>query len=129
MSSKSGILHTGHCFQFKLVQSDTLNDCEFKGLICGCVSTNVHFVEIMSKKDLNVRVWERGCGPTLACGTGACACVVALNKLDLCDSDVNVNLMGTRRTLYQVQLEDRVVYSADSVTDNNSIIDLIEERL
>ena len=44
-------------------------------------------------------------------------------------SDVNVNLMGTRRTLYQVQLEDRVVYSADSVTDNNSIIDLIEERL
>ena len=44
-------------------------------------------------------------------------------------TDVNVNLMGTRRTLYQIQLEDRVVYSADSVTDNNSIIDLIEERL
>jgi hypothetical protein len=44
-------------------------------------------------------------------------------------SDVNVNLMGTRRILYQVQLESKVVYSADSVTDNNSIIDLIEERL
>tara|TARA_R100001463_G_scaffold47633_1_gene96651 strand:+ start:568 stop:780 length:213 start_codon:yes stop_codon:yes gene_type:complete len=44
-------------------------------------------------------------------------------------SDVNVNLMGTRRTLYQVQLESKVVYSADSVTDNNFIIDLIEERL
>jgi len=44
-------------------------------------------------------------------------------------SDVSVNLLGTRRTLYQVQLESKVVYSTDSVTDNNSIIDLIEERL
>ena len=40
-----------------------------------------------------------------------------------------VNLLGTRRTLYQVQLEDTPVYSASSVTDNNTIINLIDERL
>jgi diaminopimelate epimerase len=39
--------------------------------------TNVEFVEILSKHELKVRVWERGAGITLACGTGACASVVA----------------------------------------------------
>lgn len=39
--------------------------------------TNVHFVKIDSKTEITVRHWERGAGETLACGTGACACVVA----------------------------------------------------
>ena len=44
--------------------------------------TNVEFVEVVNKKHLRMRVWERGVGETLACGTGACAAVVAayLNK-------------------------------------------------
>jgi len=44
-------------------------------------------------------------------------------------SDASINMMGTPRTLYQVQIDNEVVYSKDSVTDNNSIIDLIEERV
>ena len=39
--------------------------------------TNVHFVQMMGPRKLWVRHWERGAGDTLACGTGACACVVA----------------------------------------------------
>jgi hypothetical protein len=44
-------------------------------------------------------------------------------------SDASINMMGTPRTLYQVQIDNEVVYSKDSVTDNGTIIDLIEERL
>jgi diaminopimelate epimerase len=39
--------------------------------------TNVEFVKVLNSKELEVLVWERGAGETLACGTGACACVVA----------------------------------------------------
>ena len=39
--------------------------------------TNVEFVEILSPDHLKMRVWERGTGETLACGTGACASLVA----------------------------------------------------
>jgi len=39
--------------------------------------TNVHFVQVMSRTEVNVKVWERGAGATLACGTGACAVLVA----------------------------------------------------
>lgn len=44
--------------------------------------TNVEFVEVLNSRNIKVRVWERGSGATLACGTGACAAVVAsvLNK-------------------------------------------------
>ena len=39
--------------------------------------TNTHFVQIVSPKEVRMRTWERGCGETLACGTGACAVTVA----------------------------------------------------
>lgn len=44
--------------------------------------TNVEFIEVISDKEINMRVWERGVGETLACGTGACAALAAsyLNK-------------------------------------------------
>ncbi|MBU1616884.1 MAG: diaminopimelate epimerase [Candidatus Margulisbacteria bacterium] len=41
--------------------------------------TNVEFVKVLNDKELEVRVWERGAGETLACGTGACAALVAAN--------------------------------------------------
>ena len=56
--------------------------------------TNVHFVQVISHSELNVLVWERGSGATLACGTGACACVAVSNLLNRCNSDVLVNLPG-----------------------------------
>jgi len=56
--------------------------------------TNVGFVQVQNFHELKVRVWERGCGETLACGTGSCAAVVAANKLGKVDSKVTVHLLG-----------------------------------
>lgn len=56
--------------------------------------TNVEFVEIISRKEVIVNVWERGCGITLACGTGACATVVAGILNGYLDNEVKVNLPG-----------------------------------
>ena len=56
--------------------------------------TNVHFCQILNRDNIKVKVWERGAGPTLACGTGACAIHVAAYKLGLCNSQTIVNLPG-----------------------------------
>ena len=57
--------------------------------------TNVEFIRIVSNKELSMRVWERGVGETLACGTGACAAVVCAIKLGKIKSDnTRVNLPG-----------------------------------
>ena len=56
--------------------------------------TNVHFVQVHAPDQLQVRVWERGAGPTLACGTGACATVVATHLRGACDRQVTVQLPG-----------------------------------
>jgi diaminopimelate epimerase len=49
--------------------------------------TNVHFLEVIDQHTLEIRVWERGAGPTLACGTGACATLVAATLLGLSNSE------------------------------------------
>ena len=56
--------------------------------------TNVEFIKILSRNEINLDVWERGCAITLACGTGACASVVASILNELCDNEVKVNLPG-----------------------------------
>jgi diaminopimelate epimerase len=56
--------------------------------------TNVGFVEVLNENELNVRVWERGCGETLACGTGTCASVAAANKLGKAGNKVTVHVLG-----------------------------------
>ncbi|MGQ9641046.1 MAG: diaminopimelate epimerase [Candidatus Bathycorpusculaceae bacterium] len=55
---------------------------------------NVEFVQIISRKKLRVKTWERGVGETLACGTGACASVVAANLLGKTENKVTVHLLG-----------------------------------
>jgi diaminopimelate epimerase len=56
--------------------------------------TNVGFMKISDRANIELRVHERGVGETLACGTGACAAVVAGQKLGLLDDEVNVRLPG-----------------------------------
>ena len=56
--------------------------------------TNVHFVQVLAPDRLRMRVWERGAGPTLACGTGACATLVACHRLGLCEREARVELPG-----------------------------------
>ena len=56
--------------------------------------TNTEFVKIISRTEIDMRVYERGCGITLACGTGACASVVACVLNNLTEQNVKVNLLG-----------------------------------
>ena len=57
-------------------------------------STNVGVVEIKSPTDLRLRVWERGVGETLACGSGACAVVAVGRCWNLVEDRVRVSLPG-----------------------------------
>ncbi|MBY0470638.1 diaminopimelate epimerase [bacterium] len=61
--------------------------------------TNVEFVEVVSRSKIRVRVWERGAGATLACGTGACAAAASAIAQKLVDSPVQVQLPGGELTI------------------------------
>ncbi|HEX3015786.1 MAG TPA: diaminopimelate epimerase [Desulfobacteria bacterium] len=56
--------------------------------------TNVEFVQVVNENEVIMRVWERGAGPTLACGTGACATAVACVLNGKTGRKVNVRLPG-----------------------------------
>lgn len=56
--------------------------------------TNTEFAKIIDRKTIKMRVWERGAGETLACGTGACATLVAASLSDLTDDEVDLVLLG-----------------------------------
>ncbi|MFN9936291.1 MAG: diaminopimelate epimerase [Hyphomonadaceae bacterium] len=56
--------------------------------------TNVGFAEIVARDHIRLRVWERGAGLTKACGTGACAALVAAVRRRLCDRVANVQVDG-----------------------------------
>ena len=60
---------------------------------------NVGFMQVVSRGEIKLRVYERGAGETLACGTGACAAVVAGIKLGLLDSTVVVETHGGNLTI------------------------------
>ncbi len=70
--------------------------------------TNVEFVQVLSRDEVKVRVWERGAGPTLACGTGACATVVAGVMNNYTGRVVKVHLPGG--TLHIEWMEDDHLY-------------------
>ncbi len=81
---------------------------------------NVEFVQIKSSRELNMRVWERGVGETLACGTGACAARVCAMKLKkVRENKVTVNMPGGKLDIIwdssdsTVYLEGKVEYSFD----------------
>ncbi len=76
---------------------------------------NAGFMEIVNRSEIRLRVYERGAGETLACGTGACAAVVAGRIQDLLDSEVTVNVPGGR---LQITWEkDRVVMMTGPATN------------
>lgn len=55
---------------------------------------NIEFIELVDKNNIKMRVWERGAGETLACGTGACASVIACALNGYIENEANVELLG-----------------------------------
>lgn len=55
---------------------------------------NAEFIEVLDRKTVNMRVWERGSGETLACGTGACASTVACILNELTEDEITLHLLG-----------------------------------
>ena len=76
---------------------------------------NVEFVKVIDNKHLKMRVWERGSGETLACGTGACAAVVAacLNGYTETGEEVTVSLLGGD---LKITYTDEAVYMTGGAT-------------
>ena len=70
--------------------------------------TNVEFVKVLDKNTVQMRVWERGSGETLACGTGACAAVVAAMKKGLTRERVTVKLPGGELEIFWDTCENLV---------------------
>ncbi len=80
---------------------------------------NTEFVRVINRRSLRVRVWERGNGETLACGTGACAAAAAAVKNGLCDygCDITVRLDGGDLT---------VNYSDDGITLSGNAVSVYD---
>ena len=78
--------------------------------------TNVEFIEIVDKNNIKMRVWERGAGETLACGTGACASVVACVLNNLTERNVNVELLGGKLEIEWNKNDNHVYMTGPAVT-------------
>ncbi len=76
--------------------------------------TNVHFSQIKNRENINVLVWERGAGATLACGTGACAVHVAAYKLGLCNSITTINLPGGNLIINWSRSEEEILMTGNA---------------
>ena len=85
--------------------------------------TNVEFIKVISRNEIDMRVWERGSGETLACGTGACASVVACFLNGYTDRKVFVNLLGGKLEI-DYDLDNHVYMKGPARTVFEGEIDL-----
>lgn len=85
---------------------------------------NVGFMQIINRNHLNLRVYERGVGETLACGSGACAAVVAGRLADKLDPKVTVNLPGGSLKIIWENLDSPVLMTGSAEYVFQGIINL-----
>lgn len=84
--------------------------------------TNVEFIEILSSDRIKMRVWERGSGETMACGTGACASVVAGVLNGLSSRKTTVELLGGELTIEWNAFDNHVYLTGTATTVFEGII-------
>ena len=85
---------------------------------------NVEFVEVLGRSEINMRVWERGTGETLACGTGTCASVVACILNGLTDDEVTAHLLGGDLRIRWDRERNRVFMTGSAATVFEGEIDI-----
>ncbi len=78
--------------------------------------TNVEFIQILNRNNIKMRVWERGAGETMACGTGASASGVASVLLGLTQRKVTVHLPGGKLLIEWAIKDNHVYMTGDAVT-------------
>jgi diaminopimelate epimerase len=72
--------------------------------------TNVEFARVVDRRHIDLRVWERGVGETAACGTGACATLVALRHQGLVDDEATIRVPGGELTVRYAPAEHPSVF-------------------
>ena len=77
---------------------------------------NAGFMQVVDRKQLNLRVFERGAGETQACGSGACAAAVAAMRLELVDSQVTVHLTSGDLTIEWQGEGESLIMTGPAVT-------------
>ncbi|MCL2264618.1 MAG: carbamoyl-phosphate synthase large subunit [Treponema sp.] len=85
---------------------------------------NVEFAEIMDINHLKIRVWERGSGETQACGTGACAAVVAAILNGHCDKGKDIKAQLPGGELVITYIDDTIYMTGDCVTIYNGMVEI-----
>ncbi|MBR4573286.1 MAG: diaminopimelate epimerase [Lachnospiraceae bacterium] len=90
---------------------------KFESHVCFPNRINAEFVQIVDRGNVRMRVWERGAGETLACGTGACATAIATILNGFSDDRVTVHLRGGDLDIFWDRNGDNHVYmTGDAVT-------------
>lgn len=85
---------------------------------------NVEFVKVIDRTHIKMRVWERGSGETLACGTGACAAVAAAVENGLCDSDVPISVLLPGGKLIVEHTAEKVYLTGPAATVFEGTVEL-----
>ena len=78
--------------------------------------TNTEFVKVLDRQNVRMRVWERGTGETLACGTGCCATAVACVLNGLTDDEITVHVLGGDIKVKWDRENDRVYMTGPATT-------------
>ena len=83
---------------------------------------NVEFAQVVDREHIIVRVWERGAGETLACGTGACAVAAAGVLNDLTERHVTVKLIGGELSVLWDEADGKIYMTGPAVTVYDGIV-------
>jgi len=122
-------LSMGNPHAVRIVQDIENAPVETEGALIGAhpnfpKRVNVGYMQVIDHNHIKLRVFERGAGETLACGTGACAAVVAGINLDLLDNQVIVDTRGGELTISWQRGDEPVWMTGPAVTVFEGEIDL-----
>lgn len=85
--------------------------------------SNIEFIELIDRNNIKMRVWERGAGETLACGTGACASVVSCVLNGYTDRIVKVELLGGKLFIEWSENDNHVYMTGPATTVFDGILE------